>query len=85
MALVGHEVEDFEDHVYCYERADQAGLFEAETAEAMKSLYRENRTDSYYGGGRPTEPQAEAMTDLAHGVHEYVVTQIREGDACVRD
>lgn len=83
VAMAGNEVEDFEDHVYCYERADQAGLFEAETAEAMERLYRENRTDSYYGGGRPTEPQAEAMMDLANGVHRYVVSQIREGGVCI--
>lgn len=82
VAMAGNEVEDFEDHEYCYERADQSGLFEPETAEAMLELYRENRTESYYGGGRSTEPQAEAMADLARGVHEYVVSQIREGGVC---
>lgn len=80
--MAGHDVDDFRDHEQNYERADQSGLFEAETAEAMVELYRENRTESYYGGGRSTEPQAEAMADLARGVHEYVVDQIREGGVC---
>jgi len=83
--MAGHDVEDFRDHEQSYERADQSGLFEAETAEAMVELYRENRTESYYGGGRSTEPQAKAMADLARGVHEYVVDQIRDGGVCVRD
>lgn len=81
--MAGHDVEDFRDHEQSYVRADQSGLFEAETAEAMVELYRENRTESYYGGGRSTEPQADAMADLAHWVHEYVVDQIREGGVCV--
>lgn len=49
MAMAGNEVEDFEDHKFCYERADQSGLFEAETAGTMKSRYRENRTGCHYG------------------------------------
>ena len=81
--MAGHDVEDFRDHEQSYERADQSGLFEAETAEAMVELYRENRTESYYGGGRSTEPQAEAMADLARGIHEYVVAQVREGGVCI--
>lgn len=81
--IAGHDVENFRDHGQSYERADQSGLFEDETAEAMMELYRENRTESYYGSGRSTEPQAEAMADQARGVHEYVVDQIRESGVCV--
>lgn len=81
--MAGHDVDDFRDHEQSYERADHSGLLEAETAEAMAELYRENRTESYYGGGRSTEPQADAMADLARGVHVYVVAQIREGGVCV--
>jgi len=50
----------------------------------MKDLYSENRTD-YAGGGRPTEEQAEAMTDLASAVHQFAVSQIREGGVCLCD
>lgn len=81
--MARHDVEDFRDHEQSYERTDQSDLFDAETVEAMVELHRENRTESYSGGGRSTEPQAEAMADLARGVNEYVVTQIREGGVCV--
>jgi len=61
--MTNDTLQDFQDHQFSYERAHQIGLFERKTAEAMKDLYSENRTESYYGGGRPTEEQAEAMTD----------------------
>jgi len=76
-------LQDFHDHEFSYERAHQIGLFEQETAEAMKALYGENRTDSYYGGGRPTNEQADAMADLATAVHEFSVSQVREGGVCL--
>lgn len=79
----GDEVEDFRDHEYSYERAHQVGLFEFETAEAMKDLYSENRTESYYGGDRPTDQQARALSDLARETHAFVTDQIREGGVCV--
>jgi len=55
LAMTNDTLQDFRDHQFSYERAHQIGLFERETAEAMEDLYSENRTESYYGGGRPTE------------------------------
>lgn len=83
VAMGGDEVEDFQDHEYSYERAHEVGLFEAETAETMRDLYSENRTESYYGGGRPTDRQAKAMSELAREIHDFVTDQIREGGVCV--
>jgi hypothetical protein len=83
VAMAGDEVADFRDHEYSYERAHQVGLFEADAAEAMMELYAENRTESYYGGGRPTDRQAAAMSDLARAVHGFAVDQIREGGVCI--
>jgi len=85
LAMTNDTLQDFQDHQFSYERAHQIGLFERETAEAMKDLYSENRTESYYGGGRPTQEQAEAMTDLASAVHQFAVSQIREGGVCLCD
>lgn len=85
VAMSGDEVEEFRDHEFSYERAHQLGLFERETAEKMKNLYSENRTESYYGGGQPTDHQAEAMAELARSVHGFVVDQIREGGICICD
>jgi hypothetical protein len=83
LAMTNNTLEDFQDHQFSYERAHQIGLFERETAEEMKTLYSENRTESYYGGGRPTEEQADAMAALAIAVHQFVVSQIREGGVCL--
>jgi hypothetical protein len=83
VAMTEDEVEDFRNHEYSYERAHQIGLFGQETAEDMKELYSENRTESYYGGGRPTDRQADVMYDLAVRVHSFSVNQIREGGVCI--
>lgn len=85
VAMGGDAVEDFRDHEYSYERAHHVGLFEEETALAMRALFSDNRTESYYGGGRPTNRQAAAMADLARAVHEFAVAQIREGGVCICD
>lgn len=85
LSMTNDTLQDFQDHQFSYERAHQIGLFERQTAEEMKNLYSENRTESYYGGGRPTEAQAEAMTDLAIAVHQFAVSQIREGGVCLCD
>lgn len=85
LAMTNDTLQGFQDHQFSYERAHQIGLFERETAAAMKDLYSENRTESYYGGGRPTQEQAEAMTELASAVHQFAVSQIREGGVCLCD
>jgi hypothetical protein len=83
LSMTNDTLQDFQDHQFSYERAHQIGLFEKETAEEMKDLYSENRTESYYGGGRPTEEQADAMTELAIAVHQFATSQIREGGVCL--
>lgn len=83
LSMSNDTLQDFQDHQFSYDRAHQIGLFERDTAMEMKELYSENRTESYYGGGRPTEEQAEAMTELATAVHQFVVNQIREGGVCL--
>ncbi|RQH00540.1 DNA-binding protein [Natrarchaeobius oligotrophus] len=83
LAMTNDSLQDFQDHQFSYERAHQIGLFSKETAEEMKSLYSENRTESYYGGGRPTGEQAKAMAELAAAVHQFAVDQIREGGVCL--
>ncbi|WP_323173315.1 hypothetical protein [Natrialba sp. PRR66] len=81
--MTNDELQDFQDHQFAYERAQEIGLFTKETAADMKNLYSENRTESYYGGGRPTEEQADAMADLTAAVHEFAGNQIREGGVCI--
>jgi hypothetical protein len=83
LVMTNDTLAEFQDHQFSYERAHQIGLFEKETAEGMKNLYSENRTESYYGGGRPTEEQAESMAELAVAVHQFAVDQTREGGVCL--
>jgi hypothetical protein len=85
LAMTNDTLQEFQNHQFSYERAHQIGLFERETAEEMKELYIENRTESYYGGGRPNEEQAEAMSDLAKAVNQFAVSQIREDGVCLCD
>lgn len=83
LAEGGDELYDFHDHTTCYDRATELGLLSDTTTRELRELYDTNRTDSYYGGRRPTERQAETMQQLAESVHEYVTDQIREGGVCV--
>jgi hypothetical protein len=85
LSMTTDTLQDFQDHQFSYERTHQTGLFEKETAEEMKTLYSDNRTESYYGGGRPTAEQANAMAELATAVHQFSVSQIREGGVCLCD
>jgi hypothetical protein len=85
LAEGGDELEDFHDHTTCYERATDLGLLSEPTTEKLRELDDTNRTDSYYGGRRPTERQAETMQELAQSVHEHVTYQIREGGVCICD
>lgn len=85
LAEGGDDLDDFRDHTYCYDRATALGLLSAATSDDLRRLYETNRTDSYYGGRRPTERQAETMRQLSRDVHEYVTDQIREGGVCVCD
>jgi len=84
LAMTNDTLQDFQDHQFSYERAHQIGLFERKTAEAMKDLYSENRTELLRRWAS-TEEQAEAMTDLASAVHQFAVSQIREGGVCLCD
>jgi len=81
--MTNDTLQDFQDHQFSYDRVHQIGLFEQETADVMKDLYSENWTESYYGGGRLIEEQAEAMTEVASAVHQFAVIQIREGGICL--
>ena len=85
LAEDGDGLNDFHDHTYCYDRATALGLLSSTTTDNLRHLYDTNRTDSYYGGRRPTERQAETMRELSRSIHTYVTDQIREGGMCVCD
>ncbi|UPV76945.1 DNA-binding protein (plasmid) [Halorussus limi] len=85
LAEGGDDLNDFHDHTSCYDRATDLGLLSGTTTRELRQLYDTNRTDSYYGGRRPTERQADTMQQLAQNVHKHVTNQVREGGVCVCD
>ncbi|WP_126663512.1 DNA-binding protein [Haloterrigena salifodinae] len=82
LAEGGDELRDFHDHTYCYDRASELALLSRSTTDRLAGLYTENRTDSYYGGKRPTKEQADVMQSLAQEIHRHVTNQIRKGGVC---
>lgn len=85
LAEGGDDLDDFHDHTYCYDRATGLGLLSTTTTDRLRTLYDTNRSDSYYGGRRPTGRQEDAMRELSRSVHEYVTDRVREGGVCVCD
>lgn len=83
LAEGGDTLRDFHDHTKCYTRAADLGLLSRPTSKRLRQLYDNNRTDSYYGGYRPTQEQAAAMRDLARAIHIHAIKQIREDGICV--
>jgi len=85
LAAGGDELNDFHGHTHCYDRAAELGLLSRTATRELRELYDDNRTDSYYGGKRPTEKQAKSMYALSRTIHQHVTDQIREGGVCVCD
>jgi hypothetical protein len=83
LAEGGDDLDDFHDHTTCYDRATDLGFLSDTTTHQLRQLYDTNRTDSYYGGRRPTERQADTMQQLARSIHEYTTDRISEGGVCV--
>lgn len=74
-------IDQYDDHTEPYERAEALGLFD-DVADDLTALYADNRTESYYGGRRPTEAQATAMAALATAIHEYVNDRLQNSGVC---
>ncbi|QLK25329.1 DNA-binding protein [Natrinema zhouii] len=83
LAEGGDELADFHDHTHCYDRASDLALLSNSTTDKLRGLYTENRTDSYYGGKRPTLEQAETVQSLAREIHRHVRNRIRDGGVCL--
>lgn len=83
----GDRLLDFQTqpHTHCYVRAAELGLLSRTTTDLLVDVYDDNRTDSYYGGRRPTKEQATAMHRLADAIHDHARSQVREGGVCTCD
>jgi len=66
--------------VYIYGKFEaKASLFIVVAESDFRQSNHREGLGGCQGGGRPTEEQAEAITDLASAVHQFVVSQIRDG------
>lgn len=75
-------IDDFHDHERAYIRGIETGLFPRDVGERLIDLYFNNRAESYYGGRRATDLQANSMLHLAHTIHDYVLEQFRSSRVC---
>jgi hypothetical protein len=74
---------DFMDHTYAYDRAFELGVISANLRDDYRSLYDENRTESYYGDRQVTEQEATAMFRLAEDTHEFLREHPRDHYNCL--
>lgn len=76
------EISDFHTHDDPYNRAVEIGLYPRDFGDRLSHLYDDNRVESYYGGNRATDQQAEAMSELALEIHGHVLSQFRDPTVC---
>ncbi len=72
LALSTDTVRDFMDHTYAYQRAFELGVISDLLRDDYQSLYREFRSESYYGDRQVRADEAAAMFDLAVDTHEFL-------------
>lgn len=75
-------INDFQNHTRAYDRAAELGVFSAETARRLQTLYTDNRSAAYYRDTVATNQQAERMFGLAVATHDYVKNFSRQSHEC---
>lgn len=77
-----HE-DEYVNHETVYERGSQAGIYDAEFAGKLDTLWRNNRSDTYYREGIATEERAGKMLELADAVHSHVLQLAGRRHECI--
>lgn len=77
-----HE-DEYVDHEEVYRRGKEAGLYDREFAGKLDTLWRNNRSDTYYREGIATEKRAEKMLELAEEVHRHVLKLAGQSHECI--
>ncbi|MFB6283624.1 MAG: hypothetical protein ABEK59_06780 [Halobacteria archaeon] len=73
---------ELRDHNSPYELSKKRVPLTVDTIQSISTLYNNIRTEHYYGTTVSTQHQAEAMRDLATGVHGHVVEIDGEVERC---
>lgn len=79
-----HE-DEYVDHEEVYRRGKRAGLYDQEFAGKLDTLWRNNRSDTYYREGIATEERAQKMLELAEEIHRYVLQIAGQRHECICD
>lgn len=75
--------EEYVDHKEVYDRSSEAGLYNPEFKEKLVSLWRNNRSRSYYREGVGSNERADQMLELAEQIHEHVLQLAGESHECI--
>lgn len=73
------------DHATVYERAVEINLFSESFGDRLLDLWKTNRAAVYYREAAATAEQADAMLELATGVHSYVFEFASANHECICD
>ena len=77
-----HE-DEYVDHEEVYERGIQAGLYDEVFSDKLDTLWRNNRSETYYREGIATEERAEKMLELAEATHQHVLQIAGQRHECI--
>jgi hypothetical protein len=75
--------EEYIDHREVYRRSGEAGLYSPEFKEKLVSLWKNNRSRSYYREGVGSRQRAEKMLQLAEAIHIHVLQLAGETHECI--
>ena len=75
--------EEYVDHREVYERSSSAGLYSEEFKEKLVSLWRNNRSRSYYREGVGSRERADEMLALAEDIHSHGLQLAGKGHECI--
>lgn len=75
--------DEYVNHREVYERGHEAGLYDNSFKEKLLSLWRDNRSRSYYREGVGSRKRAEIMLALAEHVHEHVLQLAGRKHECI--
>lgn len=64
--------DDYVGHEQVYELGTSVGLYDESFEDRLRSLWRNNRSRTYYREGIGTAPRAAAMTNLVRALHAHV-------------
>jgi len=75
--------DDYIDHQDVYQQGHEAGLYNQEFSDKLISLWRNNRSKSYYREGVGSQERADKMLELAEEIHGHVLQLAGQSHECV--